>query len=278
MRTIPALKITETVAQLCVAANIYADDGIKKSLCTARKIETSLLARSALDMIAENIDIAETEKMPMCQDTGMAVVFAEIGQDVYVMGNITDAINEGVRQGYRDGYFRASIVSDPIRRKNTDDNTPAVIHYNIVSGDKIKIMVMPKGFGSENKGMVKMLTPSQGIEGVEDFILETVVKAGADPCPPIVVGVGVGGTMEKAALLSKEALACMYDINTDPYWAEAENRLLLKINELGIGVAGLGGTTTALGVRILTYPTHIAGLPVAVNIGCHVSRHKSAVI
>ena len=278
MRTIEAEKITEAVARLCISANIYPDPDIRKSLCSARQSETSPLAQSALDMIIENMEVAETEKMPMCQDTGMVVVFIDLGQEVYVNGNLEAAINEGVRQGYHDGYLRASIVSDPINRKNTGDNTPAVIHYNIVPGDKVKIMVMPKGFGSENKGAVKMLTPSQGIAGVEDFILETVKKAGADPCPPIVVGVGVGGTMEKAALLSKEALACMYEENPDPFWAQVEDRLLHKINELNIGVAGLGGKTTALGVRVLTYPTHIAGLPVAVNIGCHVSRHKSAIL
>ena len=278
MKTISAAQITKTVAQLCISANIYADPHIRKSICTARQSETLPIAQSALDMIIENMEIAEIEKMPMCQDTGMVVVFVELGQEVYVNGNLADAINEGVRQGYQDGCFRASIVADPIQRKNTNDNTPAVIHYNIVLGDKIKIMVMPKGFGSENKGAVKMLTPSQGIAGVEDFVLETIIKAGADPCPPIVIGVGVGGTMEKAALLSKEALASLYDKNPDPYWAKVEARLLQKINELNIGVAGLGGKTTALGVRILTYPTHIAGLPVAVNIGCHVSRHKSEVI
>jgi len=278
MRKILATQITETIARLCIEANIHADPDICRCIHAARKSETSPQARNALDMIIENMQIAETEKMPMCQDTGLAVVFIEIGQDVHIQGNITDAINEGVRQGYRDGYFRASIVADPIRRVNTGDNTPAVIHFKLVDGDKIKIMVMPKGFGSENKGAVKMLTPSEGLAGVENFVLDTVKKAGADPCPPILVGVGVGGTMEKAALLSKEALAKMYDNKKDPYWVDVEDRLLQKINELNIGVAGLGGKTTALGVRILTYPTHIAGLPVAVTIGCHVSRHKFAII
>ncbi|MCL2360431.1 MAG: fumarate hydratase [Defluviitaleaceae bacterium] len=278
MRIIKGTKITETIAKLCIDANIYADSDIRRCICAAHKSETLPLAQNALGMIIENMEIAETEKMPMCQDTGLVVVFIEIGQDVHVQGSITDAVNEGVRRGYRDGYFRASIVADPIRRVNTGDNTPAVIHFNIVDGDKIKIMVMPKGFGSENKGAVRMLTPSEGLAGIESFMLETVKKAGADPCPPILVGVGVGGTMEKAALLSKQALAQMYDKEKDPYWAEVEDRLLQKINELNIGVAGLGGKTTALGVRILTYPTHIAGLPVAVTIGCHVSRHKSAVL
>jgi len=278
MRTVSSAQIVKTVTELCISANIYADKNIRRTVCAALQSETSPLAQSALSMIIKNMDVAETENMPICQDTGMAVVFVELGQDVYVNGSIADAINEGVRQGYRDGYFRASIVADPIQRVNTCDNTPAVIHYNVVVGDKIKITVMPKGFGSENKGAVKMLTPSAGIAGVEDFVLETVIKAGADPCPPIVVGVGVGGTMEKAALLSKEALACMYDSNPDPFWAKVEGRLLQGINKLNIGAAGLGGITTALGVRILTYPTHIAGLPVAVNIGCHVSRHESAII
>jgi len=277
-RTIEATLITEAVAKLCIAANVIPDPDIHRAICAARRNETSSLAQNALDMIIENMDIAVAENMPMCQDTGMVVVFVELGQDVYVHGNLSDAINEGVRRGYRDGYFRASIVADPIRRTNTSDNTPAIIHYNIVDGDKIKIEVMPKGFGSENKGAVKMLTPSDGIAGVGDFILDTVKKAGADPCPPIVVGVGVGGTMEKAAILAKEALSRMYDAEKDPYWANIETQLLQRINDLNIGAAGFKGNNTALGVRVLAYPTHIAGLPVAVNIGCHVSRHKSVVL
>jgi len=206
------------------------------------------------------------------------VVFVDVGQDVYINGNLTDAINEGVRQGYKNGYFRSSVVRDPIQRTNTGDNTPAVIHYNIVEGSNIKLTVMPKGFGSENKSATKMLLPSDGIDGVEAFVLDAVKKAGADPCPPIVVGVGVGGTIEKAALLAKEALARPFEKNTDEYWADVEDRLLAKINGLGIGAAGFGGNNTALGVRVITYPTHIAGLPVAVNIGCHVLRHKSATL
>jgi len=278
MKTISATHIAETVAELCILANIHADEGVRRELCAARKRETVPLAKSALDMILTNMDIAAEENMPMCQDTGMAVVYVEIGQEVYISGNLRDAINEGVRQGYQRGYMRASIVADPIRRTNTGDNTPAVIHYNIVEGDALKITVMPKGFGSENKGAIKMLTPSAGIEGVEDFVVDAVAKAGADPCPPIVVGVGVGGTMEKAALLAKEALGRMWDGGADAFWTDVEERLLGKINGLNIGVAGFKGETTALGVRVLTYPTHIAGLPVAVNIGCHVSRHKSAVL
>jgi len=278
VKTIDAKQITEAVAKLCISANIIPDPGISNGLCKAREIETSPLAKEALDMIIKNMEVAAAENMPMCQDTGMAVVFVEIGQEVYVKGNLANAINEGVKQGYRDGYFRASVVADPINRKNTGDNTPAVIHYNIVEGDKLKIEVMPKGFGSENKGMVKMLTPSDGIAGIKSFVLDTVVKAGADPCPPIVVGVGVGGTMEKAALLAKEALARVYNKGSDPYWSAVEDELLCEINKLNIGVAGFKGSTTALGVQFLTYPTHIAGLPVAVNIGCHVSRHKSVVL
>ena len=296
MREICATEIINTVAELCIAANVHADPGIREAVICARCKETSPLAKNALGVILENMEVAKAENMPICQDTGMVVVFADVGENVRVVadenfhanntiqaacerpGIISIAINEGVRRGYRDGYLRASVVSDPITRKNTGDNTPAVIHYNIVPGDNIKLTVMPKGFGSENKGAVKMLNPSDGIAGVEDFVVETVRKAGPDPCPPIVVGVGVGGTMEKAALLSKEALSQMFEKNADPFWAGVEARLLEKVNALGIGAAGFKGDTTALGVRVLAYPTHIAGLPVAVNIGCHVSRHVSAEI
>ena len=278
-RKLTATQIIDAVANLCITANIDADPSIRKAVCAARSAETSPLAKNALDMIIENMGVAETERMPICQDTGMVIVFAEIGQDVHVTGNISDAIHEGVRRGYRDGYLRASVVADPIRRENTKDNTPAVIHYDIVPGDRVKITVMPKGFGSENKSAVKMLTPSDGIDGVVDFVVGTVKTAGSSPCPPIVVGVGVGGTMEKAALLSKQALALdILEQNPDPYWAEVEKQLLEKANALNIGAAGFKGAATALGVRVLTYPTHIAGLPVAVNIGCHVSRHKSVML
>ena len=295
MREISTAKIVETVAELCINANVIADPGICKAIKQARGRETSLLAKNAIGVILENMEVAKAENMPICQDTGMAVVFADVGENVRVVASgdenhkmglpkeghssqISIAINEGVRRGCRDGYLRASVVGDPVERINTGDNTPAVIHYNVVPGENIKLTVMPKGFGSENKSAVKMLTPSSGIDGVEDFIVEVVRQAGPDPCPPIVVGVGIGGTMEKAALLSKEALAQMFEKNTDPVWAGVESRLLEKINALGIGAAGFKGDTTALGVRVLTYPTHIAGLPVAVNIGCHVSRHVSAVI
>ena len=287
MREISATEIICTVAELCISANVYADPGIRNAVQCAMCKEASPLAKNALGVILENMEVAKAENMPICQDTGMVVVFVDVGENVRVVTGdathghasiISTAINEGVRRGYRDGYLRASVVSDPINRRNTGDNTPAVIHYNIVPGENIKLTVMPKGFGSENKGAIKMLNPSDGISGVEGFVVEAVKKAGPDPCPPIVVGVGVGGTMEKAALLSKEALVQMFEKNTDPFWAGVETRLLEKINALGIGAAGFKGSTTALGVRVLTFPTHIAGLPVAVNIGCHVSRHMSAVL
>lgn len=278
MREVSADTITEVVAKLCISANIHSDPGICAAIKQARCKETSHLAKGALDVIIENMEVAITENMPICQDTGMVVVFMDIGQDVHVSGDISQAINEGVRQGYRDGYLRLSVVDGPLTRKNTKDNTPAVIHYNVVPGDQIKLTVMPKGFGSENKSALKMLKPSDGLAGIEDFVVETVRNAGPDPCPPLVVGVGIGGTMEKAALLAKEALGQMFEKNADPTLAELEARLLEKINALGIGVAGFKGNTTALGVRVLTYATHIAGLPVAVNLGCHVSRHKSAVL
>lgn len=271
MKVVNANDITKAVSKLCISANINADEKICNAIKKARDNETEALAVSALDMIIDNMDIAAKEKMPMCQDTGLVVVFVDIGQNVFVDGSIKDAINEGVRQGYKNGYFRASVVKDPLDRVNTKDNTPAVIHYNIVDGDKLKITVMPKGFGSENKSALKMLTPSAGIKGIEDFVIETVKKAGSDPCPPIIVGVGIGGTMEKAALLAKEALLTIPCEETTPF----EDELLIKINNLNIGAAGFKGKATALGVKVLTYPTHIAGLPVAVNIGCHVSRHKS---
>ncbi|MCL2202757.1 MAG: fumarate hydratase [Defluviitaleaceae bacterium] len=279
MRTLEASRITKAVAELCIAANVHADPGIREAIRRAYARESVCAAKNALDMIVQNMDAAAGEKMPLCQDTGMVVVFMDVGQDLRIIGNVTDAVHAGVAQGTREGFLRASVVRDPHDRVNTQDNTPAVIHYNLVDGDKIKITVMPKGFGSENKSTVKMLLPSDGMEGVVETVLETVRKAGAAPCPPIIVGVGIGGTMEKAALMAKEALSL--DINgenADPHWAAMEKSLLEKINALGIGAAGFGGEATALAVRILTYPTHIAGLPVAVNLGCHVSRHKSAVI
>ena len=278
MRTIDSSQITQAVRNLSILANTHADEIIKSAIIKAALDEKDELPKSVLEMLSENMEIAEKEHMPMCQDTGMVVVFVEIGQDVHVKGCINEAINEGVRQGYRDGYLRASIVNDPKERLNTKDNTPAVIHFNIVAGDSLKLTVMPKGFGSENKSALKMLVPADGMDGVRDFVLETVRKASGDPCPPIVVGVGIGGTMEKAALLSKEALVHMFQETENTYWSGLEAELLFKINGLGIGAGGFGGKHTCLGVKILAYPTHIAGLPVAVNIGCHVSRKKSAIL
>jgi fumarate hydratase subunit alpha len=277
MKTIESKLITQKVAELCIEANLYLSEDILCALRQAKERESSKLAKSALSTMIENAEIAKQEKLPICQDTGMVVIFVDIGQDVRVVGDINAAINEGVRQGYRDGYCRASVVLDPINRKNTGDNTPAVIHYNIVLGDSLRITLAPKGFGSENMSAICMLNPSDGIAGVEDFVVQTVDRAGANPCPPIFVGVGVGGTFEKAAILAKQALICSSD-DIEPFWRDCEARLLERINNLGIGASGYGGKTTALGVRILTFPTHIAGLPVAVNINCHVSRHKTVIL
>ncbi|WP_249311077.1 fumarate hydratase [Congzhengia minquanensis] len=280
MRTIHTKEITETVKNLCIEANIYLGNDIKNAICTAREQEQSETAKVILEKLEENMRVAEAEKIPVCQDTGMAVVFLDIGQDVHVDGGLLkDAVNEGVAQGYTEGFLRKSVVTDPIERKNSGDNTPAVIHYDIVPGDKLKITVAPKGFGSENMGALKLLKPADGLAGVKDFVLETVKNAGANPCPPIVVGVGIGGTMEMSTLLAKRALLVELDKpNENPFYASLEQELLEKINALEIGVQGFGGTNTALGVKILTYPTHIAGLPCAVNINCHVTRHKSIVL
>ncbi len=279
MRFIKSEEITKIVSDLCIETNT----NLPKDVCTA--IDSALLkedfpiAKSTLNLLIENYTIAKEEKMPICQDTGLALVFLEIGQDVHIEGDLEEAINEGVRKGYTEGYLRKSCVKDPIKRVNTNDNTPAMIYYEIVKGDKIKITVAPKGFGSENMSAIKMLTPADGIEGVKNFVLETVKNAGPNPCPPIVVGVGIGGTFDKAALLAKKAL--LLDVtseNEDEFYSEVEKELLEKINDLGIGPQGFGGRTTALGVNILTLPTHIAGLPCAVNINCHVTRHKSVVL
>ena len=280
MRTIHTKEITEAVKNLCIEANIYLGNDIKNAICTAREQERSETAKVILEKLEENMRVAEAEKIPVCQDTGMAVVFLDIGQDVHVDGGLLkDAVNEGVAQGYTEGFLRKSVVTDPIERKNSGDNTPAVIHYDIVPGDKLKITVAPKGFGSENMGALKLLKPADGLAGVKDFVLETVKNAGANPCPPIVVGVGIGGTMEMSTLLAKRALLVELDKpNENPFYASLEQELLEKINALEIGVQGFGGTNTALGVKILTYPTHIAGLPCAVNINCHVTRHKSIVL
>lgn len=276
MRVVNASEITKTVRQLCIDANVNLPDDVCRAIDMAIQREDYLPAKNTLELLVENYGIAAKNQVAICQDTGLACVFVEIGQEVYVDGSIEDAINEGVRQGYRDGYLRKSCVADPLRRTNTGDNTPAMIYYEIVKGDGLKITVAPKGFGSENMSAIKMLVPADGIEGVKKFVLDTVANAGPNPCPPIVVGVGIGGTFDKSALLAKKAL--LRDVsrpNEDPFYRRLEEELLEKINRLGIGPQGFGGKTTALGVNILAMPTHIAGMPCAVNINCHVTRHKS---
>ncbi|MCY6354681.1 fumarate hydratase [Clostridium sp. ZS2-4] len=275
MREIQVLKIVETVKEMCIEANYYLSDDIKSALENSYETEEWQIGQNILEKILENVNISETEQMPICQDTGMACIFVEIGQDVHINGgSLEDAINEGVRKGYQEGYLRKSVVKDPLDRVNTNDNTPAVIYYDIVKGDKLKITVAPKGFGSENMSKIEMLKPADGVEGVKNFIIDTVKKAGPNPCPPIVVGVGIGGTFDKAAYLAKKALIRHLNIrNSNEFYSNLEKELLESINELGIGPQGFGGKTTALGVNIETYPTHIAGLPVAVNINCHVTRH-----
>ncbi|GFZ32814.1 fumarate hydratase [Clostridium zeae] len=275
MKEIHITQIIDSVKQLCISSNYYLGEDLRNSLQDAREKESWPIAKNILDNIVINSNIAKNENMPICQDTGMTCVFVELGQDVHIIGGLLeDAINEGVRRGYDEGFLRKSVVEDPIKRVNTKDNTPAVIYYNIVSGDKIKITVAPKGFGSENMSAIKMLKPSDGIDGVKEFVLETVRKAGPNPCPPIVVGVGIGGTFDKAANLAKKALIRnINESNSSNYYADLEKELLEKINELGIGPQGFGGKTTALGVNVEVYPTHIAGLPVAVNINCHATRH-----
>lgn len=276
MRTIKSELISENVKELCMKANYFLPDDIKTALDSAIEKETFPVAKNTLGIIVENYKLAEKELMPICQDTGLACIFLEIGQDVHICGNIEDAINEGVRQGYAEGLLRKSCVKDPLRRINTNDNTPAMIYYDIVPGDGLKITVAPKGFGSENMSQLKMLKPSDGIDGVIDFVLKTVEDAGPNPCPPIVVGVGIGGTFDKAALLAKKALLRDSDIrNDDEFYSNLEAVLLEKINALGIGPQGFGGLNTALAVNIEVMPTHIAGLPCAVNINCHASRHFS---
>lgn len=267
--------ITETVEQMCIEANRILPQDIKNKICNACKTEKNELSRSVLCDIEKNFKVAEEYNLPVCQDTGMAVIFLEVGQDVHFTdGSLYDAINEGVRRGYENGLLRKSVVTDPLNRKNSGDNTPAIIHSSIVEGDSVKITVAPKGFGSENMSGIKMLTPFDSRQGVIDAVLEIVKKASNNPCPPIVVGVGIGGDFEQCALLSKKALCRSTDIrNKDSYYAQLEEELLERINSLEIGVQGFGGNTTALAVNIETAPTHIAGLPVAVNIGCHVTRH-----
>ena len=279
MRNIQAEKVTEVVRRLCSEANCHLTDDLKNCITACRACEPFPVAQCILDQIIENYTIADENNVPVCQDTGMACVFAEVGQDVHVEGSLEEAIHEGVRQGYADGYLRKSVVRDPLDRVNTGDNTPAMIYYTIVPGDQIRITVAPKGFGSENMSQIKMLKPSDGLQGVKDFVVKVVEEAGPNPCPPIVVGVGVGGTFDKAAYLAKKALLRPVDShNEDPFYAALEDELLEKINQLGIGPQGFGGKTTALAVNIEKMPTHIAGLPVAVNINCHVTRHQSEVI
>lgn len=280
MRVISTDIITENIKEMCIEANYMLSEDVKGRILKAAKDESNELGKKILSQLEENMVIAESENIPICQDTGMAVVFLKIGQEVHFEGgSLEEAVNEGIRQGYTEGYLRKSVVGDPLIRKNTGDNTPGVIHYEIVPGDKVEITVAPKGFGSENMSRVCMLKPADGIEGVKAAVLETVKLAGPNACPPLVIGVGIGGTFEKCALLAKKALT--RDINSHnsiEYVKDLEIELLEEINKLDIGPAGLGGQTTALGINIETYPTHIAGLPVAINMCCHVNRHKKRTI
>ena len=277
MRTIHTDDIIKNIKEMCIAVNVKLSPDVRNAILTARENEESEIGSQILGQLEENMDIAYESKIPICQDTGMAVVFLKIGQDLHIEGdNIENAVNEGIRQGYEEGYLRKSVVGDPIIRKNTGDNTPGIIHYGIVPGDRLEITVAPKGFGSENMSRIAMLKPAQGQQGVEDFIFETAKLAGPNPCPRMVLGVGIGGTFERCALLAKKALLRSVDSsNSDPFYGKMEQRLLERINELGTGPAGYGGKTTALAVLIETFPTHIAGLPVAVNVSCHVTRHGS---
>ncbi len=279
MREIPAARVTEVIRRLCIDANCHLPQDVKSRIECCKNQESWALGQEILERIVENYQIADRDNVPICQDTGVACVFLDIGQEVHIEGNLEDAVNEGVRQGYADGYLRKSVVADPLDRVNTKDNTPAMIYYNIVPGDKLTVTVAPKGFGSENMSAIKMLRPSDGYEGVKQFILQTVEAAGPNPCPPIVVGVGIGGTFDKAAFLAKKALMRPLDVRSEkPLYAKLEAELLEEINALGIGPQGFGGGTTALAVNVESFPTHIAGLPVAVNINCHVTRHKTEVL
>ena len=280
MRTLDVSLVTQAIKEMCIEANHFLAEDMRCVLDKASQEESSTLGRQILEQLQENLSIAGEDMIPICQDTGMAVVFAEVGQDVHLTGGLLEeAIHEGVRQGYIEGYLRKSVVGDPIFRENTKDNTPAIIHYKIVSGEQVRLTFMPKGFGSENMSKVYMLKPADGIEGVKEAILNAVKEAGPNACPPMVIGVGIGGTFEKCALMSKEALARPVNEGSPiPYVRELEQELLDKINQLGIGPGGLGGRVTALAININTYPTHIAGLPVAVNICCHVNRHATRVL
>jgi len=277
MREVSVKAITDHIEEMCIAVNHYLSEDMKTALDCAVNTEESALGKQILGQLQDNLKIAGEDMIPICQDTGMAVIFLEIGQEVHLTdGNIEDAVNAGVRAGYTNGYLRKSVVSDPYERVNTKDNTPAVIHYNIVPGDKVKITLAPKGFGSENMSRIFMLKPADGMEGIENAIMTAVKDAGPNACPPMILGVGIGGTFEKCALLAKQALLRPVGSHSDIKWvADLEKRMLKKINETGIGPGGLGGKTTALGINVLTYPTHIAGMPVAVNICCHVNRHIS---
>lgn len=280
MREISVSQITDVVESLCIEANTRLPEDVACALTRCRAAEDGAIAQGVLDKIIENFGIARNEEVPICQDTGMACVFLEIGQDVHLVGgDLRQAVDEGVRRGYDKGYLRKSVVRDPIRRGNTGDNTPAMLYTEIVPGEQVKITVGPKGFGSENMSAIRMFKPSAGLQGIKDFILETVENAGPNPCPPMVVGVGIGGTFDKAALLAKKALMRPLDSrNPDPYYADLEREMLEKVNELGIGPQGFGGRTTAIGLNIETMPTHIAGMPCAININCHVTRHKTEVL
>ena len=280
MREINVKELTDVIEKLCIEANNHLPSDVKDAIKTCRGCEDGDIAKGVLDNIIENFEIADSENVPICQDTGMACVFLEIGQDVHLVGgDLREAVDEGVRRGYDKGYLRKSVVAEPITRGNTGDNTPAMLYTEIVPGENVKITVGPKGFGSENMSMIRMFKPSAGLQGIKDFILEVVETAGPNPCPPMVVGVGIGGTFDKCALLAKKALMRSLDSeNPDPYYADLEKEMLEKINKLGIGPQGFGGKTTAIGLNIETLPTHIAGMPCAVNINCHVTRHKSEVI
>lgn len=280
MKEITVEKIINTVSQMCIDANCILNDDVYKAISASIETEKSPISKKILNDLIDNAKIARQKQMPICQDTGMAVIFVEIGQDVHIKdGLLTDAINEGVRRGYTQGYLRKSVVSDPLERINTNDNTPAIIHYDIVEGDNLKIIVAPKGFGSENMSRVYMLKPSDGIEGIKKAILKTVDEAGSNPCPPMIIGVGIGGNFEYVTLLAKKALLrTVGEHSKKPHIQQLEKELLTDINKLGIGAQGFGGTTTALDINIETYPTHIAGLPLAINISCHVTRHIEKIL
>lgn len=280
MREIDVSRLTEVIARLCMEANEHLPQDVQAAIRQCRACEDWDIAQGVLDNIIENFEIADREEVPICQDTGMACVFLEIGQDVhFVGGDFREAVDEGVRRGYDKGYLRKSVVRDPVRRGNTGDNTPAMLYTEIVPGDRVTVTVGPKGFGSENMSAIRMFKPSAGLQGIKDFILETVENAGPNPCPPMVIGVGIGGTFDKAALLAKKALMRpLGSHHPDPFYAELEDEMLEKVNQLGIGPQGFGGKTTAIGLNIETLPTHIAGMPCAININCHVTRHKTEVL